>query len=311
MALLDRKKLVLAKIETTYGTDAAPTGAANAILTKGLKVMPMEGEDISRALDTPYLGAQPTVPSGLYAKVSFGVELEPSGTAGTAPGWGVLLRACAMAQTIVAATSVTYNPVTDSHESVTLYALLDSVQYKLIGARGTVKLEVAAQAIPMLMFEFQGLWTPAADQVAPVADFTAFKSPLVANRVNTPIFTLNGTPLTLKELTFDLANQIENRFLIGTDDKVIIMDRAPAVEMLVEAEPMATLNPYTLALNQTTVPLVIQHGTAAGRKATLNVPRMQMQRPDSPTADQGRMMFPLKGVALPNAGNDEFTLVLT
>ena len=61
----------------------------------------------------------------------------------------------------------------------------------------------------------------------------------------------------------------------------------------------------------TTVPLVVQHGLAAGRKVTLNIPALQMQRPDSPTEDQKRAMDPLKGVALPVAGNDEFTLVLT
>jgi hypothetical protein len=312
MSLLDRKKLILAKIETVYGTDSVPTGAANAILTTGLKITPMEGDDVDRELDTPYFGAQPTIPASLHAKVSFAVELEPSGTAGTAPGWGVLMRACAMAQTISAGVSVTYSPITNvPHDAVTIYVNLDGVNYVVLGARGTVKLAMAAQAIPKLEFEFQGLWTAPTDTAAPTPVYTAFAKPLVSNVTNTPVFTVNATTLRLKDLTFDLANEIENRFLIGGTDEVIITDRKPMIEMEVEARPMATLNPYTLARDQTTVPLVLQHGVAAGRRATLNVPRLQLMRPDSPGADQGRIMFPLKGSVLPNTGNDEFTLVLT
>jgi hypothetical protein len=312
MSLLDRRKLILAKIETAYGTDSGPSGAANAILTTGLKIMPMEGDDVDRELDTPWFGAQPTIPAGLHAKVSFSVELEPSGIAGTAPGWGVLMRACAMAQTISAGVSVTYSPITaNPHDAVTIHVNLDGVNYILLGARGTVKLTMAAQAIPKLEFEFQGLWTAPADVAAPTPVYTAFPRPLVSNVTNTPVFTVNATTLRLKELTFDLANAIENRFLIGGTDEVIITDRKPMIEMEVEARPMATLNPYTLARDQTAVALVLQHGVAAGRRATLNVPRLQLMRPDSPGADQGRIMFPLKGSVLPNTGNDEFTLVLT
>ncbi len=72
------------------------------------------------------------------------------------------------------------------------------------------------------------------------------------------------------------------------------------LEMLVEAEPMATLNPYTLARDQTQIAVVLQHGVAAGRRATLNMPRVQLMRPESPGVDEGRVMFPLKGSVLPN-----------
>ena len=314
MPLSWRKKLILAKIETIYGTDPVPTGLANAILTVDGKIEPMLGEDVSRELDTPWMGAQATIPTGLHAKMSFAVELEPSGTAGTAPGWGPLLRMCGMAQTIAAAVSVTYNPVTDVHDSGTLYFNIDGRRYVLLGARGSVSLDITSEKVPRLMFEFQGLWTLPTDTAMPTPTYTAFKKPLVASKANTPIFTLNAVSLLMKTLKFDLGNQVENRFLIGNQvgaASVIIVDRATTAEILVEAEPLATFNPYLLARDQTTVPLVVQHGLAAGRKVTLNIPALQMQRPDSPTEDQKRAMDPLKGVALPVAGNDEFTLVLT
>lgn len=313
MPLLARRKLILARIETAYGTDSVPTGALNAILAKKIKIDPMLGEDVSRELDQPFMGAQPTIPTGLHAKVTFEVELEPSGTAGTAPAWGVLLRGCAMAQTIAAGVSVTYNPVTEAHESLSIYVWHDGVRYVLLGARGSVKFMISAQAIPVMEFTFTGLWQVATDTALPAPTYTAFRTPIVASRANTPVFSVAGaSTLTLKDFALDLGNDVQNRFLIGSSvDQVIIVDRAPALEMTIEAEPVATFNPYALAQAQTQVAVVLQHGVTAGRRATLNLPRLQMQRPDSPTEEQGRVMWPLKGVPLPNTGNDELTLVLT
>ena len=43
-----RKKVVLARIEATCAATVSMTGAANAMLVKDLKIMPMEGQDIER-----------------------------------------------------------------------------------------------------------------------------------------------------------------------------------------------------------------------------------------------------------------------
>ena len=43
-----RRQTILAKIETTYGTDASPV-AANAILASNVSFNPMEGQDVDRA----------------------------------------------------------------------------------------------------------------------------------------------------------------------------------------------------------------------------------------------------------------------
>src|ERR1044072_5812257 len=101
-----REKVLLAKIEATYGVDPAPTGGANAILATNCELRPMEGEDVSRQLERPFLGAQETVAVSLHSILTFSTELAGSGTAGVAPGWGPLARAAAMAQAIVADTSV-------------------------------------------------------------------------------------------------------------------------------------------------------------------------------------------------------------
>ena len=41
MSRLIRNTAILAKIETAYGVDAAPTGAANALLVSNLSINPL------------------------------------------------------------------------------------------------------------------------------------------------------------------------------------------------------------------------------------------------------------------------------
>jgi len=95
---------LLAKIESTYGTDPAPTGAANAILLTGKPALtPIEAVNVQRGIIRPYFGNADVLPSSIYAKLDFEVEIAGSGTAGVAPAWGPLMRACGLSETITAA----------------------------------------------------------------------------------------------------------------------------------------------------------------------------------------------------------------
>lgn len=305
-----RKKILLAKIEEVYGADSVPTGALNAILATDVSLTPMEGQDLSRALDQPWFGAQPTVPVDLHAKLSFKVELAGSGAAGTAPAWGPILRACGLAQTISAGVSVTYNPITDNPESATLYLNVDGTLMRLLGARGTMTARVAASGIPYLEFEMTGLYTAPTDAAAPVPDYAAFQKPLHGSAANTPVFTLGGTSLVMRSFMLNLGNAVEGRFLIGAEN-ILITDRTSTIEATVEAVALATFDPFSRAAAQTDQAIVLTHGTAAGNIVTLNVPKAQMQRPAGLEQNQNIVEWPLRLVPIPSAGNDEFTLTLT
>ncbi|MEM7668982.1 MAG: hypothetical protein AAF317_07485, partial [Pseudomonadota bacterium] len=157
MAIFWRDKLFLAAIESTYGNEEVPAGAG-AILAKEIRITPMEGKDIDRELELPYFGSQGTVPSELHAKVSFKIEVAPSGAAGTPPAWGPMLRGCGIAETISAGTSVTYNPITNDPESLTFHFVNGGTRYTMIGSRGTANIEFVAQDIPYWMLDFTGLF---------------------------------------------------------------------------------------------------------------------------------------------------------
>ena len=98
-----RRKSILAKIETTYGTDAVPTGAANAIVMRNVNFTPLEPEYADRDIARDYLGHSEQLVVSSKVALSYEVELAGSGTAGTAPAWGPLARACGFGQTILAA----------------------------------------------------------------------------------------------------------------------------------------------------------------------------------------------------------------
>lgn len=309
MALKWNRKVLLAKIETTYGTDAAPTGAANAILATSVQLQPMEGQDVSRELELTTLGPQATVPVEVHAKLSFEVELAASGVVGTVPAWGTLLRGCAVAETIQAGTSVTYNPVSTGHESLTLHFWVEDTKYALVGARGTATIKIDAQKVPKIAFAFTGLFTQPSALAQAVPTLTAWKKPVVATMANTPVFTLGGTSLVLRSFELDLANELATRFLIGSEG-VLITQKAEKISCTVEAVPVTTLNPYALAMAQTASPLILTHGTVAGAKATINAPLAQIQRPSGLAQNQGIVEWPLSLIPQVNTGNDQWTLVL-
>ncbi|MGK7757183.1 phage tail tube protein [Marinovum sp. B10] len=232
------------------------------------------------------------------------------GTAGTAPGWGKLLRMCGCAETVVAATSVTYNPVSDDHESGTLYFYVGKTLHKLVGTRGNAKFMVSAQGIPYIEFEFTGLFTDPAEATRPTPDLSAFLKPSLATSANTPTGTINGTDFVIRALSLDLGNQVENRFLIGSES-VLITDRQEVIEATVEAQPLTSFDPYALARAQSEVAVVVAHGTTAGKIVTLNAPAAQMQRVQGLENAQNITEWPLRLVPLASSGNDQWTLVLT
>ena len=164
MPLLSRRQLLLAEIEITYGTDPTPTSAANAILVRNIEVTPLEADTVSRELIRPYLGQSEQLLAQTRVLVNFEVELAGSGTAGTAPAYGPLLKACAMTETISAGVSVTYEPNSDtSPGSVTIYFNNDGVLHKATGCRGTFSLNCAVDEIPTVAFEFTGIYNSPTD----------------------------------------------------------------------------------------------------------------------------------------------------
>ena len=320
MGLNWKRKALMIKLETTYGVDSVPTAAADGILATNVSLEPMLGQDVSRELERPFTGGQPTVPVDLHSKLSFRVELAGAGAAATPPKFAPLLRAMGQAQVIATGptppASVTYNSVSENYASVSIYINIGGIRYVLLGARGTCALVGGASQIPYLEFEFWGFFTVPTDQaVIPTPVVTAHQTPLPMTRANTPTFTVNGVALILRSFRFSIGNTVSPRFLIGPQtapllaEEMLIEDTQEKLDITIEQVPLATFNPFTLAQNMTQVPLVLSHGTQAGNRWTLNIPRLQLMRPGALENRQGIVEQPLSGTPIPLNGNDQYTLV--
>lgn len=319
-----RNQVVLAKIEATYATDAAPSGAANAILASKPRITPLQANNVDRDLVRPFFGGSEQLVGTRNVACELEVELAGSGAAGTAPAWGPLLRACALAETVTAATRVDYTPITNNQESVTLYWYDDGVLHKLTGARGSVKFGLNSGDRPVMMFTFQGLHSLPTAAAAPAADFSSFRTPLTVTDANTgdvifggtvaasgaPAIT-GGTAYPSLGLEVDIGNTVTFTPLLG-GETVDITQRALQGSVRVDLTAAQEVAIYSTVLNATLQAVSLQHGTAAGNRVIVHQPSVQLYDPTKEELNGRRLIgLRMRGVPTPGgSGNDEFRLVV-
>ena len=311
MALLTRKRLILAKAEATYGTDSTPTGSANAILVRNLDIVPLQSDIVQRELIRPYLGNYEQLLAQTRVQVTFEVELAGSGAAGTAPAYGPVLKACGLSETVVATTSVTYAPVSTSFSSVTIYFYQDGIRHIVTGARGTFTLNGQVGAIPTIAFTMTGIYNAPTDTALATPTYANQATPLIFKNGNTTSFSAFSYSGALQSIDLNVGNEIVYRELIGGTKEVLITDRKPAGTMSIEAVLLATKNYFTVSTGSTTGSVSFQHGTTAGNIATLTMAQADLA--DASYAElNGIAMMNLPYVATPTAaGNDELSLAYT
>lgn len=302
-----RKLAILAKIEASYGSDAAPA-AANAIIATNVNFTPIEGDEVSRDLILPYLGNQGVVLAGIHGKISFDVEVAGAGVAGDVPQYGVLLRACGMAETVTPATSVVYTIVETGVEAASIYFESDGVRHVLLGARGNMSVNVTPKGIPRFTFTMTGLLGQITDIAMMSAVMTAgLVTPVTVSKANTQM-TLHGWSAVAESLALDLGNTVTPRFLIG-DELVMIPNRSTTGTAVVEARSLATVNWFARALDRTRGILALTHGTVAGNTVELNAPAVEIGKPTQGNTDNiSNYTLPLS--LCPSAGLDELSITV-
>lgn len=314
MAKLARVRSILAKEETTYGTDASPTGANDAIQVSALEISPAESEILSRDLIRSYLGNSPQLIANTRVNVTFTVEYSGSGTAGTAPQYGPLLKACGFSETVVTSTSVIYRPVSTSFDSVTIYIDNDGIRHIVTGARGTFTVSLNANQIPVYNFTMTGQYNAPTDTASPSLTFQNQATPQIFNDTNTTGFTLySETGLALQSAEIDLGNEVVYRELVNSTKEVLITDRSATANFVIECPTLATADFFALAVAGTSGNLSIVHGTSAGNIITLTSPATGLSL-GNPTysEDQGIVMLNLPTTMVPSSsGNDEMTIAYT
>lgn len=301
-----RKKLLLLKTETTYGTDAAP-GATNAMLASALTITPLEAETINRDLVKPHMGASQVLHAGEHISLSFAVENQSSGTAGTAPAFGPALRAAGMLET-VEADNVAYTPRSDSFESCTVYFYMDSVLHKAVGVRGTFGFGYEPKGLSKLTFNMLGLYAGPVTGAMPTPDWAAWKNPLPVGPANTASFQLHGYSGIPHKMAVEAGFTAEY-FQTLTTEEIRMSDRSSSGSLTIDAPTLGAIDFIERVRTNQLGNLTLSHGKTAGSIVEFSAPSVQLLTPKYGEASGGttlEMGFNLVPTA---AGNDEFSLI--
>lgn len=309
--MLTNREVILAKVETVYGTDIVPVEGTDAVLVEN----PAWANEGLRMNERPAVRANINMLQHVYggrlATITFDVELKGSGTAVDAPPeMGVLLRGCGFLETINAAVDVTYTPASTGHESLTIYYFQDGVRYIILGCRGNVSFNLEAGAIGKASFSFTGhvalptdvaLASPTYDGVVPVAN------------ISVP-FDLGGYSAIINALSWDMSNTIATPPDISASDgysEVQLTQRDVNGSFDPEAVVVATDFPLqdleqgnTLALDTGVI------GGTAFNKYQVTMPAIYY-RDVSPGDRDGVRTLDTPFGAAESTGDDEVTIVFT
>ncbi|WP_054006442.1 phage tail tube protein [Cypionkella psychrotolerans] len=313
-----RRSAILARPEAVYGTAEVAFVATDGILLAAPPSFVIEPDNVPRNLVTPWMGNSEELPATRRAKLNFKVELVGSGVAGTPPAWGKLLRGCGFAETIVAANRVEYAFINSGFEGLTFRFFRDGVRYLTRGARGTVKLDLSAYAIPTADFEFWGFDVQALSSALPAIDLTAFQTPQVVTTENSgdillgPTLTAGaiagGTSLASKGIMWDMGGKLAHRKLLG-GEKIAITDRAVSGQMTVDLLDTEEITWRTDINAVSLTSLGFNHGNAAGKRIGVFAPRVQRTNPQA-VDDDGAIMISTDLRALPGVtGAPELTII--
>lgn len=321
MGRILRNTVILAKLETTYGTDAAPVGASDAMLVSNAQITPLVAQNVDRGLIRGYLGGSDQLVGTANLECSFEVELAGSGTATTPTQWGRLLQACGFAQTVQAA-SVDYTPVSTfgASSSLSIYYYLDGQLHKMLGSRGSFQIGMGVGERPLLRFRFVGKNGGLTAVTNATPTLTSFQTPLVVTDTNTGDVTLGaltytsstgvlsgGTAYPSRGLNVDLGNNVVFQPLLG-GETVEITQREPTAAISLDLTAAQAVTFMADVLANTSTGLGITHGTTAGNIVVIHAPKVQRIEPSVEDLN-GNAFHRYNVRVLPNTGNDDLRIV--
>lgn len=311
--MVDSYNTAYGKKETVYGTDAVPTAAANAILTRNFQGSPIEVDTIERNLDVPSRGASPIGIANERQSFSYEVELQGSGTAGTAPAWMELLEGCGMASPVITAATKAeqkFAAIGANLSSLTHYWYTGNQRRRALGCRGAItSISAVAGSYPFLGLSWMGMLPSAspfdATPMGAAPDYTRWKDPVEVNTVNTD-FTLDGYAAPLRSFVLQDNATIALRALVGSN-YINRGNHRMTGKIVIEEPPVATKDYLTSLRNGAKISTQLVHGIVAGKIVQIDASYLQITN-IAETSEDDIAMFELDVVLTINAGQDDILI---
>lgn len=310
MALTNRE-VILLKVESTYGTDAVPVEGTDALLVEN----PSWANEGLRMNERPAvrqnIGMLQHVYGGRLGSVTFDVELKGSGGAvDTVPEIGAALRGCGFGETVNAAVSVVYEPVSTGHDSVTIYYYQDGIRTILTGCRGNVSFNLETGALGKASFTFTGHIAQPTDVAIASPTYQTNVPPAL---INVP-FTIGAFGAVINALNWDMSNTIATPPDISATDgyaEVQLTQRDvngsfdPELELVATDDPIGDLEGGTAQALTTGV-----IGPGVGERYQVDMPAVYYRDVSLGDRDGIRTLETPFGAA-ESTGDDEVTLTFT
>lgn len=204
MTFAIKEEAIWAAIEVTYNTEVAIV-ATDVLEVENLQANPTESvKIIERNIVRNSLAPQVHQYGGSLFGFSFDAEFKGGGAAGTGSRTSRLLRACGMTETLVVATSATYEPESDTalHDSLTIFYREGPNMRKVTGCRGTCSLNVGAGGRFMFSFTFMGHISGELVEAAPGETPETTAPPVFRGAT----FTAKAITTAIGKLSVDLGN---------------------------------------------------------------------------------------------------------
>lgn len=209
--MLTRRTVVLAKRETTYGTDPAMAPSTDGVLVYDLD-FEINGEKLERPVLRDSLSPMPHVIGMKECSLKFKAELKGMGTTTSIGSFELddLLSGCSFNTGVYTGTTTVYSLVSaeDSMGSVSFIVNLDGNMHKILGAKGTVKFNLAAGKYGECEFDFKGLFNPiSSGTLYDLSAISNVKPPIVYNSS----FQIGGFSPVCSQAEIDLGVNVVRR----------------------------------------------------------------------------------------------------
>lgn len=308
MPLIDARSQLAAKIEDTEGA-AMDMANTEAVLASNVKFDPdIEVEELD--LQSSSLSPFAAVAGARKARMTFECPLKGSGTAGTAPEIGVLLKACGFGETVVADTSVTYAPASASIPSVTIAKYTDGKKYLMAGARGTFEIQLRAGKPGIIAFDFLG--TALADADDALLASVTYQSTL-PKPFQSASFTIDSYAAIVESIMIATGNQLELRPDVNSVQgykSAVISKRLMTMKLNPEDVLISVKDFWAAWEAGTLVAFTAALTGAAGNITTITAPKVQYGKLGQGLRG-GMLTYEIDAALRRNAGDDELSIAFT
>lgn len=277
MPVARRIEALLAKVESVYGTDAAPSNTLDAVrladhvwstLTPDYAWLNTRENVMNGSLVPP----PPAVPRGRIVSFDFTWEIKGSRSggayaAGNKSDGSALLRMSSMAEATNfggGVEALTYTHADSAHDSCTLWIYSGGYLFKLVGCRAVWSWPIGVGVLGSIRFRGQGLLTtaPAAASI-PVATYPV-PQPLAGVGL---ACTIGGwTPDGLLTAEIDQAARLDRLDSANASDGIQSFDVGdtvqPVLRLSTKVVAQGTEDPYAILLARTIQAIAITYNTA-------------------------------------------------